>query len=305
MLQIINSLFNRSKDVVTEQEPTVSTCSELHTPDISFSQRLYSGFRRIFCPSATIIEVSWDNGKTWLPLDRDNSKQIERVRAKKTISCVDIRNDRHLCRHLTHEGVDVMIKVWLKEEHRLEDEDSIQQPEWIVRRVKGWKTTHLGSAQVPPNELPNTKWIYLPGPPQYETVNAASPVPSFRVDSAAASIHENSNYKPSTPSMELQSVKKLCSKPSHEFTFQCPLPSHYQYPVLPNKGLSRKSSQNLLRHQYSASSFSSIQSDFDTELESCGWRLTQMQCLSSFDMIKPLRYTTIESYGAVEGVLAC
>ncbi|GAB5590003.1 hypothetical protein Unana1_04903 [Umbelopsis nana] len=302
MLQLFNSLFHRSsKEEPSEQDSVVPACSELHTPNISFSQKMYSGLRRILCPTAAIIEVSWDEGKTWLPLDRDNSKQIERVRAKQTISCVDIRNDRHLCRHLTHEGADIMIKVWLKEEHRQLDENDSKHPQWSVRRVKNWKTTYLGRAEVPQNEVPNTKWIYLPGPPQYESTH--SPTPSSRVDSATSSIHESQNNKPSSP-LDVQPVKKLCSKPSHEFTFQCPLPTQYQYPVLPSKGFAMKSSQNL-RHQFSASSLFSMQSDFDTELESCGWRITQMQCQPSFDLIQPLRYTAMESYGAVEGVLAC
>ncbi|KAH8551762.1 hypothetical protein BGW37DRAFT_492239 [Umbelopsis sp. PMI_123] len=291
MFQMFNSLFGRQQD---EPEGQTPPCPELHTPNISLSRRMYSGLRRLLFPSTTIIEVSWDDGKTWLPLDRDNSKQIERVRSKQTISCVDIRNDRNLCKHLTHEGADVMIKVWLKDQPLEEEEEDndIQQAKWSVRRVKGWRKELLGSAKVPSNELQNTKWIYLPGPPQYE--DTASPDPTFRVDSAVASIHE---------SKSALDVKKLVSKPSGEFTFHCPLPS--QYPALtPIKGMSKKSSQSL-HHMYSVSSLESIQSDFEHELESCGWRLTQMQCHPHFDMIKPLRYTTIESYGAVEGVLAC
>lgn len=294
MFQLLNSLLGRQQQ--HEQEEQAPACPELHTPNISLPHRLYSGLRRLLCPSSTIIEVSWDDGKTWLPLDRDNSKQIERVRSKQTISCVDIRNDRNLCKHLTHEGADVMIKVWLKDEPLEHDENDNDQTQskWTVRRVKGWKKETLGSAKVPCTEVHNTKWIYLPGPPQYE--DSASPVPSFRVDSAVASIHENKS---------ILDVKKLASKPSYEFTFQCPLPSHYQYPPITQvRALSRKSSQNLL-HKISASSLQSTQSDFDNELESCGWRLTQMQCHPHFDMIKPLRYTTIESYGAVEGALAC
>ncbi|KAJ2957078.1 hypothetical protein NQZ79_g7156 [Umbelopsis isabellina] len=281
----------------TQQE--LAPCAELHTPNISLAQRLSSSLKRWLCPGATIIEVSWDDGKSWLPLDKDNSKQIERVRAKQTISCVDVRNDRHLCKHLTHEGVDVMIKVWLKEENVPSTQDATQ---WSVRRVKNWKKTYLGCAEVPPSEVPaGTKWIYLPGPPQYET--PSSPVPSFRADSAT-SIDIPSDNKFATIPMDKQSIKTLGSKPSMDFTFQCPLPARYQFPVIPSKGLNKKSFDNL-RHKYSTSSLSSVDSDFDTEIESCGWRLTQMQCLPAFDNIKPLRYTAIEHYGAVEGVLAC
>ncbi|KAG2178433.1 hypothetical protein INT44_001585 [Umbelopsis vinacea] len=286
MFQLLNSWFGRQQP---EQEEQAPACPELHTPNISLSYRFYSSLRRLLCPSSTIIEVSWDDGKTWLPLDRDNSKQIDRVRSKQTISCVDIRNDRNLCKHLTHEGADVMIKVWLKDEP-LDNDENDQQPtsaKWTVRRVKGWKKETLGSAKVPINDFQNAKWIYLPGPPLYE--DSASPVPSFRVDSAVASIHE---------SKSALDLKHLASKSSYEFTFQCPLP------MAQVKAISRKGSRNLL-HKISASSLQSTQSDFENELESCGWRLTQMQCHPHFDMIKPLRYTTIESYGAVEGVLAC
>ncbi|CAM0138596.1 unnamed protein product [Umbelopsis sp. WA50703] len=294
MLQLFNSFFARSKEPQQELAP----CAELHTPNISLAQRVASSLKRWLCPGATIIEVSWDDGKSWLPLDKDNSKQIERVRAKQTISCVDVRNDRHLCKHLTHEGVDVMIKVWLKEENVPSTQDSTQ---WSVRRVKNWKKTYLGCAEVPPSEVPaGTKWVYLPGPPQYDV--PSSPVPSFRADSAT-SLDIPNNNKPAVAT-DKQSVKMVGSKPSIDFTFQCPLPARYQFPVLPSNGVNKKSFDNL-RHKCSASSLSSVDSDFDTELESCGWRLTQMQCLPAFDNIKPLRYTAIVHYGAVEGILAC